>query len=121
MAKGLGDANNAPDASYLARVWNNIENFFVYGSTYQNPPMPPTVGSTVGGQPIPAVPASGAAANATIDAIIGQQSSDWKDNTQSFFDSLNTPEPTTGLPWWQVILIGVGGVVLVGVLANGKR
>lgn len=93
----------------------------IYGTDYPAPPMPPVVGSTLpGGDPIPAVPESGDAANETIDQIIGQQSEEWKAQTGSFFQDVNTKLQSNGVPWW-VWALGAGAVAVVAIGGGSPR
>jgi hypothetical protein len=73
------------------------------------------VGSTLpDGSPIPAVPASEADANSTVDAIVGQQSEDWKAQNVGFFAGVNANLQASGIPWglWLVGGLAVFGLVV---------
>ena len=102
-----------PNASYLAQLWGNIENWLVYGNTYLSTPMPAVVASTVNGQAIPVVPASGAAANATVQSITNAMITQTQANNQNFFNNLfgTLPPPAddTEMSWWMIA--GIGAVV----------
>jgi hypothetical protein len=120
IARGLGDSTLFEENEAFATIiWDKLWDAFE-GLTFTSPPMPATVESTVGGQAIPAVPTSGQAASDTVQAITNAQMASTQQQNADFFQSLDTPEPTTGLPWWEVILIGVGGIVAIGVLVGGK-
>ena len=90
----------------------------IYGDNYPNPPAPAVVRSTLpDGSPIPVVPESGEAAQATIDAITGQQIRDTQAQNQDFFEELDTKvNPPAGLPWW---VWGGVGLAVFGVVAMG--
>lgn len=94
-------------------------------AVYKPPPMPPAVGSTLpDGSPIPAVPESEAAAQATVDAIIAKQWEGWKAANTGFFRELDAkvnPPDDGGILWYWWLIGGLGVFGFVAMSAGRPR
>jgi hypothetical protein len=68
---------------------------------------------------MPPVPESGAAAEATIQAITDQQILDTQAGNQTFFEQLDSVvnPPASGFPWWVWL---AGGVAAFALVAGGS-
>jgi hypothetical protein len=87
-------------------------------------PAPPVISSTLpDGSDIPPVPESGAAAEATIDALIAKQWREWQPANAAAMSTYTPPpdpEPFS-IPWWVWAVGGVGVFGLVALSAGGPR
>jgi hypothetical protein len=90
----------------------------MFFSAFQEPPMPPTVASTLpDGSAIPAVPSNGEEANQTISAIINEQMRNWQADNSAFYDSLPSDDGSSGL--WKLLLYGGGAILAISLLSQG--
>jgi hypothetical protein len=89
----------------------------MFYSDFSEPPMPPTVASTLpNGSAIPVVPSSGEDASQTISAIINEQMRNWQADNSAFFDSLPSD---SGSGWWKLLLYGGGAILAISLLSQG--
>lgn len=116
-ANGLAPAGGQPSDA--------VVNPILY-SGYPSPPAPLPVGSTAGGAPIPVVPASGDAAQQTIDTVLAENKAANDAAYQGFFSNVasgNAADYTVGglSAWVWIGIAGLGAFALVAMGGGSPR